>query len=159
VSGVKSVVEETRVEPFGAHRPGDKTIAEAAVRALQTHVWVPSGIQATVENVWVSLRGQVNWRYQKDAAFEAVRFLSGVVGVSNEITIKPTVEPGAVKQAIETALKRDAEIDAQGINVRADGRQGHTLGPRPLVGRARWADWAAWSAPGVTEVKNDLSVA
>jgi osmotically-inducible protein OsmY len=135
VSGVKAAVEEIRVEPFGAHRPGDMTIAEAAVRALQTHVWVPSGIQATVENVWVSLRGQVNWRYQKDAAFEAVRFLSGVVGVSNEITIKPTVEPGAVKQAIETALKRDAEIDAQGINVKADGGK-VTLGPRPLVGRA-----------------------
>jgi osmotically-inducible protein OsmY len=88
----------------------------------------------------------------------AVRFLPGVVGVSNEITIKPTVKPGAVKQAIETALKRDAQIDAQGINVKTD------RGKVTLSGRVRsfaerdGADWAAWSAPGVTEVKNDLSV-
>lgn len=158
VFGVKAVAEEIRVEPSGAHGPSDTAIAEAAVRALQTPVWAPFGIQAIVEKGWVSLRGQVNWRYQKDAAFEAVRFLPGVVGVSNEITIEPTVEPGAVKQAIETALKRDAQIDAQGINVKADG------GKVTLSGRVRSfaerdeADWAAWSAPGVTEVKNDLSV-
>jgi osmotically-inducible protein OsmY len=158
VFGVKAVAEEIRVEPSGAHGPSDTAIAEAAVRALQTPVWAPFGIQAIVEKGWVSLRGQVNWRYQKDAAFEAVRFLPGVVGVSNEITIEPTVEPGAVKQAIETALKRDAQIDAQGINVKADG------GKVTLSGRVRSfaerdeVDWAAWSAPGVTEVKNDLSV-
>jgi osmotically-inducible protein OsmY len=87
-----------------------------------------------------------------------VRYLPGVKGVSNNITLKPSVQPTAVKDAIEKALKRDAEIDAKNIRVSTDG------GKVTLAGTVRsWderdeARSAAWNAPGVTEVENDLVV-
>ena len=111
-----------------------------------------------MEDCSVTLRGEVGWEYQRRAAFDAVRYLPGVIGVSNEITIKPTAQPTAVKEAIEKALKRDAEIGAEGITVDADGRKVtltwsvHSWADRDEAGSV------AWSAPGVTDVENDLIV-
>jgi osmotically-inducible protein OsmY len=158
VTGVRAVAEEIQIKPLGAHAKTDAEIAVAAARSLLAHVWVPTDVQVTVEKGWVTLSGVVNWEYQKMAALDAVRFLAGVTSVSNNITIKPKAQPYAVKDAIKKALVRNAEIDAGKVNVAADG------GAVTLSGSVRsWderaeAGTAAWNAPGVNTVQNDIAV-
>ena len=101
VEGVKAIAEELKVEPAAECKRKDTEIAESVVTSLKWHVWVPNVVKATVENGWVTLTGAVAWDYQRNSAADAVRYLSGVVGVSNDITIKPTAQPTAVKDAIE----------------------------------------------------------
>ena len=98
---------------------------------------MPTDIQVTVENGWVTLTGVVNWEFQQRAATDSVRFLAGVKGVSNNITLKPTAQPSAVKDAIEKALVRNAEIDAGNVKVAADGGTVTLVRQRPVVGRER----------------------
>jgi osmotically-inducible protein OsmY len=159
VAGVKAIAEEIQVTPVGKNKRSDQEIAEAAARALKSHVWVPTDVQVTVENSLVTLRGEVNWRYQRSAALEAVRYLAGVKGVSNLISIKPTVvNPTDVKNAIEQAFNRNAEIQPEHIKVCTDGGKVTLSGSvRSLVERYEAAE-AAWSAPGVNAMQNDIAV-
>src|SRR5208282_887356 len=110
-----------QIKPTGMHAKTDAEIAALVATSLKAHVWVPTDIQATVQNGWVTLAGVVNWEYQRRAAMDSVRFLAGVKGVLNNITLKPMVQPSAVKDAIKKALLRDAEIDAGNVNVSTDG--------------------------------------
>jgi osmotically-inducible protein OsmY len=118
VKGVKGIAEEIEVRPFGTNRTADDEIAKRAVNTINWNTSVPDGaVQVKVQRGWVTLTGKVEWQYQKTAAADAVRDLAGVVGVSNQVEIKPHASVYDVKKRIQDALKRNAEIEAQAIKV------------------------------------------
>ena len=158
VEGVKAIAEEMEVHPTGTYERKDSDIAEAVVNSLRWHVWVPSHVQATVENGWVTLTGSVTWGFQRNSAEDTVRYLPGVKGVSNNIILKPSAQPTAIKDLIVKALKRDAEIDAKNIDVLADGGKVTLAGTVTSWDEREEAATAAWSAPGVTSVENNIAV-
>ena len=123
IYGVKALANDIEVKP--RYEMTDPEIARKVVFVLQTHVNVPDDrIKITVKNGWVMLEGTVDWRYQKIAVEAAVRNLTGVKGVNNQVEIKPLVSAGQVKVKIEEALKRSAEIDARRISGRGSRQHG-----------------------------------
>ena len=159
VKGVKAVAEELEVRlAFDAKRD-DEDIATAAVDRLGWDVSVPrDGVEVTVENGWVTLTGQVAWHYQKEAAAQDIRSLLGVVGVSNQITIKPQVNTSNISDAIMHALHRSWFFDPKTITVTADGNNVRLNGTVSTWHDRQVAAETAWAAPGVINVENDISV-
>ena len=160
VKGVKAVANDVEVRIPDASERSDEDIARAAAAALEWNVTIPEGVQATVDNGWVTLSGQVEWQYQKSAAKNAVEKLTGVKGVFNNITVKTKAQASTsdVKKKIESTLARHASLDAKAITVKTHD------GTVTLEGTVHsWAERnavedAAWSAPGVTEVEDRLVV-
>jgi osmotically-inducible protein OsmY len=120
---------------------------------------VPGGrVTVTVSEGWITLKGSVEWQYQKDAALRCVRDLFGVKGVSNTIALESRVKPTDVRDKIEAAFKRSAEVDARRINVNAtDGKVILSGNVRSYAERQE-AERAAWAAPGVTQVDDRLMI-
>jgi len=159
VSGVKALAQELEVKLSGSVQQTDADIAEAAENAMKWDVLVPQDrIKVTVEKGFLTLEGQVDWQMERAAAERAVLNLAGVKGVDNEITVKPKVAPTDVKAKIEAALKRNAMLDAQQIQVEADGGKVTLRGSVSSWAERDEAESAAWAAPGVTEVKDLIAV-
>ncbi|MEA2723735.1 MAG: hypothetical protein QOH59_1506 [Gemmatimonadales bacterium] len=159
VTGVKAVVNDLEVKlPASSERP-DPEIARAVLDGLKWNILVPhENIKVTVENGWVTLRGSVDWFYQKEEAERTVRNITGVKGVSNLITVAAKPTPTDVKQKIVEALKRGAEFDADRITVEVVGNKAILKGTVRSYAEMRDAERAARSAPGITEVENRLTV-
>ena len=158
VVGVKAIAEEIAIRPTGPHARTDAEIAEAASAALKAHVFVTNDIQPTVDGGRVTLRGEVSWEYQRVAARDAVGFLPGVMGVDNHITIEPKAQPRAVKAEIEKALLRNADLEAGDVRVEADGATVTLSGVVHSWAEKAEAGMAAWNAPGVRSVRNDIEI-
>lgn len=137
----------------------DTEIAQAAVNALTWNTMVPKErVNVVVSNGLVTLKGIVDWHYQRDAVARSVRDLIGVIGVTNNITVQPQVKASDVRDKIEAAFKRSAEIDARRVNVKVlDGTvtltgNVHSWSEREAARRA------AWAAPGVISIEDRIAV-
>jgi osmotically-inducible protein OsmY len=161
VAGVKAVTDELKVDLPSQHILNDTDIAREAINALQWDVRVPSErIKVKVMNGGVTLEGEVDFEYQQDAASIAVRNLIGVKGVLNLITIKlPAVMPSEIKAKIDSALERAAEVDASHIKVNVVNDKVVLHGRVSSWAERKEAERAAWSAPGVRAVEDDLVIA
>ena len=162
VGGVKAVVEKIEVQLPGSFHRNDQDIARTIVEQFRWNYQIPDDlVKASVEKGWIELSGEVNWDYQRSAAENAVRGLTGVKGISNKITIKPrAVQPSVIKENIEEALKRAAEREANRVVVEVRGTRVILSGKVRSFAELRDVRGAALSAPGVTSVDdNNLSIA
>jgi osmotically-inducible protein OsmY len=160
VRGVKAVANEIEVRLPGAAERTDADIAAAAIQALRSDVFVPADkVDVTVSKGFVTLRGTVDWQFQKEDAEKAVRRLPGVKGVLNGITVKPPMTPSDLKKKIEEALVRSAHTDAARITVEVHGSKVILRGILRSWAQRQEAERTAWSAPGITEVDNRITVA
>jgi len=159
VKGVRGIAEALEVAGDGTTPQSDDDIARRALTLIDLNVLIPPGkIQIKVEQGWLTLTGAVEWDYQRTAANDDLRKMRGVMGIRNNITVAPYASAADVERRIKAALERSAEIEAKGVRVTVqDGRV-------KLEGRVNsWADRntlerAAWSAPGVRLVEDDVQI-
>lgn len=159
VKGVRAVAEELQVQLADDDKLNDTEIAENVASTLKWHTSIPEEkIKIKVANGWVTLDGQVDWNFQRESVFIAVSHLKGVTGVTNLISVKPRIDTAVVKDNIRKALERSADMEAANIKVDALGNKvilkGHT---KSWVER-RAVENAAWSAPGVATVDDQLVI-
>ena len=159
VSGVKALAIEMNVQLSGSSKRTDADMAGAAKNVLQWTSSLPKDrVKVMVESGWVTLSGEVDWEYQRQAAEKAVRYLMGVIGVNNQITIQPNVSLSAVKSDIEAALKRRATADAHEISVAVRGADVTLSGTVHSLSERNLAKHSAWGTPGVRNVVDNMTI-
>ncbi len=160
IPGVKAVVNDLRVSLDGGDgERSDTQLAESALQALRWSASVPKDrVKLTVASGWITLEGNVEWDFQKRAGYNAVRDLLGVRGVINNIAVQPRVKPVEVKEKIQAAFHRVAQLDAEHVTVEAVGGRVTLRGTVRSWPEKEAAERAAWAAAGVTSIDNDIEV-
>ena len=159
VSGVGALAVELKVKLAGLDNRTDADIALSIESVLLWSTSIPDGaVKVMVENGFVTLSGDVGWQYQRLAAADCIRTISGVTGVSNQIAIKPTVSMSAVKGDIEAALKRSASEDAKKITVEVHGADVTLKGQVSSWAERETATNSAWGTPGVRSVRDEMTL-
>jgi osmotically-inducible protein OsmY len=159
VEGVRAVAVELDVKLSPGHQRSDSEIAAAAESAFKWHALLPADkLKVRVEKGWVTLGGEVEWDYQRRNAESSVRALTGVVGVSNTIAIKPQVAPANVIGRIREALTRRAEREVRNIDASVSGSTVTLRGSVHTWAERAACEGAAWSAAGISKVVNELQV-
>jgi osmotically-inducible protein OsmY len=157
-ANVAAIASEISVElPASAERT-DEDIARSVANHLEWNDSVPNTVKVQVTGGQVKLVGATQWHYQREAAETAVRWVTGVRGVSNEITIAPAVSAEGVRDRIEKALKRNAALDAHHITVDSSGGDVTLRGVVRSWAEREQAEHAAWAAPGVTSVDDRITI-
>ena len=160
VAGVVGIANNIEVRLPIINRRPDPEIARDVVAGLQTELpYTSDKIKVTVSEGWVKLEGDLEWHFQRERAEEAARRVKGVKGVINSIKLIPRVAPVEIKQKIEEALKRNAVLDAKRITVETDGSAVILKGTVKSWTEREEAERAAWTAPGVTQVEDQIRVA
>jgi osmotically-inducible protein OsmY len=158
VYGVSGVANELQVD-YGGTNTQDTDLLQRALQALRWNLEVPSGaVQPIVSDGWITLSGKVKWNFQREGAENALRNLSGVKGLTDEITLETQPTPKDVNKRISDALSRNAQLDARRITVTTDGNTAVLDGSVRSWAERDEAETAAWSAPGVNTVRNNLEV-
>jgi len=158
VAGVTSIASEIKVDLPDDRALTDEDIARTAAQHLASNVLVPETVKVKITEGLVTLTGSVNWQYQSDEAERVVRPLKGVKFVVNDLNVKPAVNSAVVKEDIQDALKRNAVVDAGNITVETSGSTVTLRGEVRSWVERKQAEDAAWSAPGVSKVKNDIAI-
>jgi osmotically-inducible protein OsmY len=160
VKGVRAIAQEIEVRYPGEMKAADDEIAKRILNVLKWHAMIPENqVSINVQKGWVNLSGTLDWQYQKKAAEDEVRKLSGVIGITNLITVKSSVQAADIKKKIEDALARNAQVEAQAIRVNVSN--GDVVSLEGVVDSWEEHDIvenAAWSAPGVKRVEDHLTV-
>ncbi len=160
VKGVKAIAEELEVRLPWDKKVNDDEIAKRAIDILAWSTLVPSeSIKVMVRDGWVTLSGQVDWNYQRDAAADEIHKLTGVLGLVNDITLSPTAQKIDIRQRVMDALKRHAEVEASRIDIEVGAGGRVTLSGMVDDWEERRAiKRAVWSAPGVHSIEDYLRI-
>jgi osmotically-inducible protein OsmY len=159
VAGVKAIAEDIKVGYISELNKTDTEIANSAVNAIEWNASVPNDkVLVEVENGWITLSGTLEYSYQREAARRTVEYLTGVKGVTNNITLKHVIAPADVKEKIIKAFERSALIDAQGITIETSDHAVKLKGKVRSITEKEEAQKAAFNAPGVYAVQNELKV-
>lgn len=159
IAGVVGVANDLEVRVPNIDKKSDPEIARDAVTALKIQLpTLHENVKVVVRDAWLTLEGATEWQYLRERAEDAVRHLKGVMGITNNIIVKPKVSPIEIKRKIEEALKRSAEIDANRIVVESHDGEVVLKGSVHTWFERKEAERAAWSAPGVKKVDDKISI-
>jgi osmotically-inducible protein OsmY len=159
VVGVRAIADDIKVKLWDSFVRTDGEIAAAAANQIKWSTSIPAKVvKVTLRDGWITLEGEVGWWYEKNAAEDAVKDLTGVLGVSNQITIKPKPSSANIESDIESAFERNALLDASKIKVETSGNEVTLRGKVRNYSEREEAERVAWAAAGVSSVDDQLDI-